>query len=182
MNKIFFKGESISPLIFYPIHSIYITIGNENPGNLFGGTWERRTECLFGSGNYTVGTTKDFGSMTTTVTKIPDHYHDNSHYHGQSHSHNLSNAQGSHLFLTNTATGAASTKGSALADGNSGAAYARIASDYSFSTAAATTAADVVRGTGAAVATFGAPSGAVSSFTVTSGIAYYYVNVWERTA
>lgn len=38
-----FKNEMKSFILetYYPIGALYLTMGNENPGTLFGGTWEK---------------------------------------------------------------------------------------------------------------------------------------------
>lgn len=38
-----FKNEMKSFILetYYPIGALYLTVGNENPGTLFGGTWEK---------------------------------------------------------------------------------------------------------------------------------------------
>ena len=67
----------------YPVGSIYMSVNNTNPGNLFGGTW-----TAWGSGRVPVGVDtsdtnfntveKTGGASTVTLTtqQIPSHSHD----------------------------------------------------------------------------------------------------------
>ena len=88
-----------SPLSFYPVGSIYMSVNNTNPGTLFGGTWEQiQDRFLLAAGNtYTGGSTggsasvnlshshvvnahhhslpANTGSHTLTVDQIPSHRH-----------------------------------------------------------------------------------------------------------
>ena len=75
--------------LIYPIGSIYMSINNTNPTNLFGGTWQQLTETFLfaasaiGSNNptYSVDNTKSTAQdgeveHTLTIDEIPSHYHD----------------------------------------------------------------------------------------------------------
>lgn len=79
-NKI--KAKMPTPLDSYPIGSIYMSINNINPSNLFGGTW-----VAWGSGRVPVGvdtsqtefnTVEKTGGEKThklTVDEMPEHNH-----------------------------------------------------------------------------------------------------------
>ena len=91
---------SASPLSFYPVGSIYMSVNNTNPGTLFGGTWEQiQDRFLLAAGNtYTGGSTggsasvnlshshvvnahhhslpANTGNHTLTVDEMPSHFHD----------------------------------------------------------------------------------------------------------
>ena len=66
----------------YPVGSVYISVNNTNPGNIFGGTWER-----FANGRTLVGVNESDGSFNTVkktggvssvvlnVNQIPSHNH-----------------------------------------------------------------------------------------------------------
>lgn len=90
---------SASPLSFYPVGSIYMSVNNTNPGTLFGGTWEQiQDRFLLAAGNtYTGGSTggsasvnlshshvvnahhhslpANTGSHTLTSSEMPSHHH-----------------------------------------------------------------------------------------------------------
>lgn len=66
----------------YPVGSIYMTVNDENPGNLFGGTWEKiEGRFLYGLDSENIGTgwePKDVGGSNTTtlnVENLPAHTH-----------------------------------------------------------------------------------------------------------
>ncbi len=70
----------------YPVGSIYTTLGNEDPADLFGGTWERiqgRTLLAAGTGRDADNTVKDFTagaiggeySHSLTTAEMPAHSH-----------------------------------------------------------------------------------------------------------
>lgn len=78
----------------YPVGSIYLSVNDTNPSELFGGTWERiQDRFLLASGNtYTAGSTGGEASHTLTINEMPTHGHgmDDSgwHTHGQNVSAN----------------------------------------------------------------------------------------------
>lgn len=49
-----FKNEMKSFILetYYPIGALYLTMGNENPGTLFGGTWEKAKMYVTGAAVY----------------------------------------------------------------------------------------------------------------------------------
>lgn len=61
----------------YPVGSIYLSVLNTNPSNVFGGTWERlKDRFLLGAGdNYTAGATGGEASHTLTEAEMPNHSH-----------------------------------------------------------------------------------------------------------
>lgn len=61
----------------YPIGSIYMSISNTNPSNLFGGEWEQiKDRFLLASGStYTAGTTGGAANVTLTEAQMPKHAH-----------------------------------------------------------------------------------------------------------
>ena len=81
----YIRGELLKNI--YPIGSIYMSTTNTNPGQLFGGTWERiQDRFLLASGTYQAGYTggsesKSYtpagsvDSHTLTVNEIPAHSH-----------------------------------------------------------------------------------------------------------
>ena len=58
---------------FYQVGSIYMTFGNENPADLYGGTWEKVEDTfLMAAGNqYPVGSTGGNDTVTLGVSNIP---------------------------------------------------------------------------------------------------------------
>ena len=72
----------LSILDAYPVGSIYMSVVETNPAELFGGTWEAMPgRVLVGAGvsdfniNYTAGTTGGSRSRTLTSSNIPKHTH-----------------------------------------------------------------------------------------------------------
>ncbi len=61
----------------YPIGSIYMSIQNENPTQLFGGTWESiKDKFLLSSGDtYEVGVEGGEAEHTLSINEIPSHSH-----------------------------------------------------------------------------------------------------------
>lgn len=58
---------------FYPVDSVYITFGDENPSDLFGGTWEKieDTFLMAAGSNYPVGSSGGSNTVTLTAENIP---------------------------------------------------------------------------------------------------------------
>ena len=97
------SGDGIVDLV-YPVGSIYMSVNNVSPSNLFGGTWEQITNrFLIGAGNsYTLNSTggassvtsgassgstggpstNSTGSTTLTLAQIPSHQHNIQGYNG----------------------------------------------------------------------------------------------------
>lgn len=62
--------------VVYPIGSIYISINNASPAELFGGTWTQITDTfLLSSGTNTVGATGGEKEVTLTLSQAPEHTH-----------------------------------------------------------------------------------------------------------
>lgn len=78
---------------FYPIGSIYISVVNESPATLFGGTWVRLPEnCMLVGANETFPVFQDLnqcgGNESIAHTHdIGTHTHTSSHNHTVSHGH-----------------------------------------------------------------------------------------------
>lgn len=70
------NGVSIFELV-YPIGSIYMSVNDVSPGNLFGGTWERiKDKFLLSAGDtYEAGSTGGEATHTLTIDEIPSHTH-----------------------------------------------------------------------------------------------------------
>ena len=72
--------SNISSTIFdniYPVGSIYISVNNTNPSNLFGGTWTQlKDRFLLGAGStYTNGSTGGSATQRLSVANLPSHTH-----------------------------------------------------------------------------------------------------------
>lgn len=63
--------------MMYPVGSIYISVTNTNPSDLFGGTWEQIKDLfLLSAGDtYSVGETGGSATHTLTVNEMPNHNH-----------------------------------------------------------------------------------------------------------
>lgn len=63
--------------IIYPVGSVYISINNTNPQNLFGGTWEQiKDRFLLACGNtYSNGSTGGEATHLLTENEMPSHNH-----------------------------------------------------------------------------------------------------------
>ena len=107
-NEVKFRQISITRLLdwmkgqltrsIYPVGSIYTTISNDNPGTLFGGTWERISgSFLLGSADgLDVGGTGGAATVTLTKAQMPSHTHELSSDDG-AHTHTASmTSSGSH--------------------------------------------------------------------------------------
>lgn len=69
-------GKSMLDLI-YPVSSLYLTVGSEDPNVVFGGTWGKLTggvlACAGTSGYAAAGSTG--GSLKISVNQMPSHTH-----------------------------------------------------------------------------------------------------------
>ena len=63
--------------IIYPIGTIYMSVNNIDPADIFGGTWEKiREKFLFGEGeSFEAGTTGGETTHILTVDEMPTHTH-----------------------------------------------------------------------------------------------------------
>lgn len=63
--------------IAYPVGSIYLSVNNTSPAELFGGTWERLKDCfLLAAGDtYAAGSTGGEAQHKLTVDEMPKHNH-----------------------------------------------------------------------------------------------------------
>ena len=70
-------GEGLTLDVIYPIGSIYMSINNTDPANLFGGEWEQiKDTFLLSAGNtYTAGNTGGEAEHTLTEDEMPNHSH-----------------------------------------------------------------------------------------------------------
>lgn len=72
-------GKTVSDLMLmmYPVGSVYISVNNVSPAQLFGGTWEQIEDTfLLAAGNtYAAGTTGGEATHTLTVDEMPSHNH-----------------------------------------------------------------------------------------------------------
>lgn len=88
----------------YPIGAIYLSVNSTNPGEIFGGTWERiMGKFLLGAddNSYLPGTTGGEAVHTLTEAEMPTHKHNNTisvSAYQNSHSHGL---QSSDNYSTN---------------------------------------------------------------------------------
>lgn len=83
-------GDIVAPMFLnkiFPVGAVYITYGNNNPGNFLGGTWER-----FGQGRTLVGEgTGNDGSTSMSFTTFGaggEYNHKLDYYEMPNHSHN----------------------------------------------------------------------------------------------
>lgn len=79
-------------LTIYPIGSIYMSVNNNDPSLIFGGTWQQiKDKFLLASGDtYSRGDTGGSATNTLEVNQLP------------SHSHNFDKAMGANQTLLNT--------------------------------------------------------------------------------
>lgn len=63
--------------LIYPVGSIYMSVNNTNPANLFGGKWNQiKDRFLLSAGDtYTAGSTGGEAKHTLTIAEIPSHSH-----------------------------------------------------------------------------------------------------------
>ena len=77
IDNIVIEGGGLTLNVIYPIGSIYMSINNINPANLFGGEWEQiKDTFLLAAGNtYTAGSTGGETEHTLTINEMPKHKH-----------------------------------------------------------------------------------------------------------
>ena len=63
--------------VIYPVGSIYLSVNNQNPSGLLGGTWEPiKDRFLLASGDtYPIGSTGGEASHTLSLNEMPRHSH-----------------------------------------------------------------------------------------------------------
>ena len=63
--------------IIYPVGSVYISVNNVDPKNIFGGTWvQLKDRFLLGAGDkYSAGSTGGEATHTLTIEEMPNHSH-----------------------------------------------------------------------------------------------------------
>ena len=64
---------------YFPVGSIYLTVGNENPSSTIGGTWEKLYGGYLYAAQSSIGKTSYTGwgtqSTSLTIDQMPSHYH-----------------------------------------------------------------------------------------------------------
>lgn len=71
-------GGTIYDITNYPVGSIYLSVNDTSPAELFGGTWEQlKDRFLLAAGDtYAAGRTGGEAQHTLTVDEIPAHQHE----------------------------------------------------------------------------------------------------------
>lgn len=61
----------------YPVGAVYISVTNDNPSELFGGTWVKIEDkfLLASSNNYQLGSIGGEAEHTLTINEMPSHTH-----------------------------------------------------------------------------------------------------------
>ena len=79
-----FKVEDANFNKIYPVGSIYMSVNNTDPSELFGGEWEqiKDTFLLACGDNYNNGATGGEATHTLTVDEMPSHRHTAGTYDG----------------------------------------------------------------------------------------------------
>ena len=74
---IYFSDDSVfSKLTFFPVGSIYLSVEETSPSQIFGGTWEKIENCfLLGSGTRSAMDTGGEETHTLSVDELPPHSH-----------------------------------------------------------------------------------------------------------
>ena len=90
--------------VIYPVGSVYMTFTNDNPANIFGGTWQKvEGKFLLGSSeSYAVDSTGGEKTHVLTAAELPSHTHTATTTSSGSHSHSIGSSGGH----THTATSA----------------------------------------------------------------------------
>lgn len=69
-------GANFTALNAYPVGSIYLSVLDLNPSNLFGGIWEKiQNAFLYGSGSKSLGSTGGSETVTLATSQLPRHTH-----------------------------------------------------------------------------------------------------------
>ena len=78
--------------IIYPVGSVYISVNNADPKNIFGGTWvQLKDRFLLGAGGtYSAGSTGGEATHKLTVAEMPSHNHTIDHTHDTAQTSNSS--------------------------------------------------------------------------------------------
>lgn len=174
------RANNISPSdisgianLIYPVGSVYISVNETSPANLFGGTWEQISgRFLLASGDgYSSGATGGEASHTLTASEMPSHTHSGTTASAGAHSHGY--GSGKYIHLTTDGDTAADTYGGNAS--GSGYKIPRSKSSKSYSH-------------GSNTESGGAHSHSFTTGSAGSGSAhnnmppYLVVNVWKRTA
>lgn len=71
------EGEKIYPYPYYPVGSIYLSVNDTNPTDLFGGTWVQiKDKFLLACGStYSNGATGGEATHRLTAKELPTHNH-----------------------------------------------------------------------------------------------------------
>ena len=101
-HKFYFIKNLINHLVFknfcpFPINSLYLSLGSENPSTLWlGTTWQKQEGrfLLGSSSSYSLGATGGASSIALSIANMPSHTHSASqsaHTHSQpAHTHKVS--------------------------------------------------------------------------------------------
>lgn len=71
------ESEKLYPYPYFPVGSIYLSVNDTNPSNLFGGTWVQiKDKFLLACGStYSNGATGGEATVTLTSSQMPSHTH-----------------------------------------------------------------------------------------------------------
>ena len=77
LNSIIPSGGTYPPLTAYPIGSIYMSVNNTSPAELFGGSWAPIEDVflLSAGAKYLAGSTGGEATHTLTIDEMPAHNH-----------------------------------------------------------------------------------------------------------
>lgn len=80
-NEVVDKNDLFN--LIYPVGSIYLSVTDVNPANVFGGTWEQiKDRFLLSAGDtYKGGSTGGEASHTLTANEMPPHRHSTQGYY-----------------------------------------------------------------------------------------------------
>ena len=152
---------------YYPIGSLYLSLSNENPGNIWGGSWQlvAQGQSLMGSGNgFALGTSGGSYDYTLTQANLPNY---NLTVNDPGHGHSVNDPGHAHSYTTLSGTDVADRYPSFTAlTGTAGATTSY--SQTGISINGSTTGISVNSG------------GADQAFSLLSP--YLVVNVWKRVA
>ena len=88
-----------SPLAFYPIGAIYMSVDPTYPGTIFGGTWSQiKDTFLLAAGDYYAGgSTGGEETVTLTVDEMPSHNHSNNTSVSNTYGYAVMTTEGNYL-------------------------------------------------------------------------------------
>nr|DAI62501.1 MAG TPA: baseplate protein [Caudoviricetes sp.] len=160
-------SETFKNFCPFPVNSLYLSLGSENPSTLWlGTTWQKQEGrfLLGSSSSYSLGTTGGVSTIKLTVDNLP------------SHTHNATTASHTHTQPTHTHTEGVSGRGYSGSSAN-GLSHAWRETQFSNQTITTSASGGDTTGSASPVTSIGA-TGSGIAFSIMPP--YLVVNIWKR--